>query len=57
MIRTADGKKAFLGVMTVMNEFGQIVFQKMTQTTSLDEVSTDFEKIRARYAAHGFQVC
>ncbi|GAQ89859.1 hypothetical protein KFL_005690120, partial [Klebsormidium nitens] len=55
MIRTADGKKAFLGVMTVMNEYGQIVFQKMTQTTSLDEVSGDFQKIRARYAAHGFQ--
>lgn len=43
-------------MLTIMNEYGQLVYQKMTQTTSLDEVAADFLRIRARFEKRGFAV-
>jgi hypothetical protein len=55
-IREADGQPAFTAVLTIMNEFTQILAQFMTHTKSLDELQEQLKDIAQNYEKLHLQV-
>lgn len=56
-IRNADGTQAYLALLSVKNEYGEVVAYWFTHTTSLLEVEEGLTKLQKRYEAAGLPVC
>ena len=50
----AGKSKTFTAMYSIMNEFGQIVAWWLTTGTGMEELRGSVEKLRQRYAIHGF---
>lgn len=55
-IRNSDHQKVYSAVLTIMNEWGQIVAQWFVETKSYAEVNDAFAALKDRYAAAGQKV-
>ncbi|GAQ92967.1 hypothetical protein KFL_012280010 [Klebsormidium nitens] len=55
-IRSADGRKDYAAIYSVMNEWSQIVGQWAVGDTSFDEYAVGLRDVLKRYDDHGFQL-
>lgn len=55
-VRDADQQSVYKAVLTILNEHCQVVGQWFTHTTSLWEINSGLEKLKAWYKHEGTQV-